>query len=233
MRAYSSRIGYLFGLAILLTADTVASAAAGENLISNPAFTATSGGQPQGWATHTWSGNGEFALVEDGRDGSRGVRITSTEGGDAQCVAMTVAHAQFAVNVAIMVVDERLDRRAFLATTALPLMLYRPHFGTVPVELEGDHGVLALDVAAAWTEERDALTIGAVNRNATEVTLAVDIEGADLRENGAVWKIAASDPDVYNNAEHPPVDIVSGQFEFDGRLRVPTFAIAVYRLETK
>ncbi len=122
---------------------------------------------------------------------------------------------------------------AFLATTALPLMLYRRHFGAVPVELDGDFGVLALDVAAAWTEKRDALTIGVVNPNAAEVTLRADIEGADVGEDGAVWQVATSDPNAYNDAQNQRVGIVSGQFQFDGRLRVPAFGIALFRLETK
>ena len=43
------------------------------------------------------------------------------------------------------------------AATGLPLMLYRKHYGTIPVDIAYNND--ALDIAAAWTEDKKALTI--------------------------------------------------------------------------
>ena len=48
-----------------------------------------------------------------------------------------------------------------METTGLVLALYRQRFGTVPVAVAGD--AAPLDVAAAWTEDRTALTVAVVN----------------------------------------------------------------------
>jgi len=122
---------------------------------------------------------------------------------------------------------------AFLATTALPLMLYRRQFGAIPVEVEGDLGVTAIDVAAAWTANRDALTVSVVNPNAAEAALEVTIEDAQVKDAGKMWTIAAADPDAYNDADSERVRIVEGSFTFDGTLRVPAYGVALYRFETK
>ncbi|MHC4205649.1 MAG: alpha-L-arabinofuranosidase C-terminal domain-containing protein, partial [Planctomycetota bacterium] len=50
---------------------------------------------------------------------------------------------------------------AAFATTGLVLKLYRNNFGTIPVSVTG--AADPLDISAAWTEDRKALTIGVVN----------------------------------------------------------------------
>ena len=141
--------------------------------------------------------------------------------------------ANYAQTVNVIGCIKTTKTQAFLATTAPPLILYRKHYGVTPVEVEGNFGMLALDIAAAWTAKREALTIGVVNPNDAPMTLAVDIEGANLADGGTVWSIVADNPDVYNDEDNQPVGISEGTFTFDGKLRVPAYAVMLFRLESK
>ncbi|MBP7745738.1 MAG: alpha-N-arabinofuranosidase [Phycisphaerae bacterium] len=141
--------------------------------------------------------------------------------------------ANYAQTVNVIGCIKTTKTAAFLDTTALPLMLYRAQFGTVPLEIEGNAELLALDVAAAWTEASDALTIAVVNPNATAVALRVDVDGANPDGAGAMWQIAHDDPNAYNDAQNQRVKIVPGPFTFDGQLRVPAYGVALYRVNAK
>ncbi len=141
--------------------------------------------------------------------------------------------ANYAQTVNVIGCIKTTKTQAFLATTAPPLILYRTYYGVTPVEVEGNFGMLALDVAAAWTDQRNALTIGVVNPNDAPMTLAVDIEDANLADSGTFWSIVADDPDVYNDENSQPVAINKDTFTFDGKLRVPAYAVMLYRLDSK
>jgi alpha-N-arabinofuranosidase len=54
-------------------------------------------------------------------------------------------------------------------------MMYRRHFGTIPVEMTG--APEPLDVAAAWTADRTALTISVVNPTFETQRLTFRVEG--------------------------------------------------------
>jgi alpha-N-arabinofuranosidase len=82
-------------------------------------------------------------------------------------------------------------------TTGLALKLYRAHFGVIPVEVECKPFV-PLDVAAAWTADRKAFTIGIVNPTMKPVALSLHIAGATLKGEGAGWQIAGNDPMAHN-----------------------------------
>jgi putative membrane-bound dehydrogenase-like protein len=60
-----------------------ANSASRENSITNPSFEIVSDGRPAGWRTVNHSGRGEFALAEQGRTGTRSVKISSEQGADA------------------------------------------------------------------------------------------------------------------------------------------------------
>ncbi len=90
-------------------------------------------------------------------------------------------------------------------TTGLVLKLYREHFGVTPVAVESP---LPLDVAAAWTADRKALTLGIVNPTMKPVKLSLHIAGATLKGEGAGWQIAGNDPMAHNApGKEPPVKI--------------------------
>jgi len=122
---------------------------------------------------------------------------------------------------------------AAFETTGLVLKMYGNNFGTVPAAVAGD--VEPLDVAAAWTNERNALTIGIVNPTKQRHELAMDLKGAQLTGSGRLWLIAHSDPMAYNEPgeeskvaiEEKPVTGVSGKFN------VPPLSVCLYKLATK
>lgn len=62
---------------------------------------------------------------------------------------------------------------AAMEATALVRELYRHHFGTLPLTVNGD--VAPLDVAAAWSEDRKTLTVAVVNPTKYEYTLALTL----------------------------------------------------------
>ncbi len=118
-------------------------------------------------------------------------------------------------------------------TTGLPLKLYRNHYGTIPVEIANNND--ALDIAAAWTEDKKALTIGVVNTTAQEQKVTMDLKGANLSGAGTVWVIANSDPMAYNEpGKEPKIAIKESSISgVSNQLTVPGYSISLYRLDVK
>jgi alpha-L-arabinofuranosidase len=109
--------------------------------------------------------------------------------------------------------------------------LYRNHYGTIPVNVINKNA--ALDVAAAWTQDRKALTIGVVNTTGKQQQITMDLKGANLTGAGTVWVIANSDPMVYNEpGKEPKVAIKESKVTgVSNQLTVPGYSINLYRLE--
>jgi alpha-N-arabinofuranosidase len=82
------------------------------------------------------------------------------------------------------------------ATTAMPLMLYRKHFGRIPVKVSDVPE--PLDIVAAWTKDRDALTIAIVNPTLAEHEVMINLKNAELTGRGKKWVIEHDDPMAYN-----------------------------------
>jgi alpha-L-arabinofuranosidase len=121
------------------------------------------------------------------------------------------------------------DRRVFL-DHRLPLMLYRRQFGSIPVVLSGNHEAVGLDVAAAWTEDRMALTVAIVNPLSESKTIALMVDGAALGEQGTVWSIAGDRPTLINQPGEPRVKIVEQSITFQGSIDAPAYSITLLRL---
>ncbi len=119
---------------------------------------------------------------------------------------------------------------AFLDTTALPLMLYRKHFGTTPLGVTGDHERLDVDVAAALTEDGAALTVGVVNPSKDAVTVKLDPKGLELTSAGRQWVVAGDDPKAINNAGNPGFKVIESDVTVDGQWTVPGYGFAILRL---
>jgi len=119
---------------------------------------------------------------------------------------------------------------AAFETTGLTLKLYRHHYGAIPVEVVGDP--ILLDVAAAWTDDRKALTVGIVNPTHRAFTVPLTVQGAALTGKGRRWTIGGDDPMAYNEpGKAPQVTIV--ETAVDGprdRLEVPPLSVALYEL---
>jgi len=119
----------------------------------------------------------------------------------ARCTDI-ITMANYAQTVNVIGCIKTTQTAAAFATTGLPLMLYRRHFGVLPVSVTGD--AAPLDVMAAWTEDRKSLTVGIVNPMPEKITLTVELTGASLTGKGRLWLIAGSDPMAYNEPGKPP-----------------------------
>ncbi len=141
--------------------------------------------------------------------------------------------ANYAQTVNVIGCIKTTKTAAAFETTGLALKLYRNHFGTVPVAATGD--VQPLDVSAAWTSDRDALTVGIVNPTQQQRELVIDLKGAQLTGEGMLRLIAHSDPMAYNEpGKDPNVEIeekpVTGLTD---KLNVPPLSISLYTLAVK
>jgi alpha-N-arabinofuranosidase len=121
---------------------------------------------------------------------------------------------------------------AAMETTGLVLKLYRDHFGVIPIAVSGS--ISPLDVSAAWTTDKKAVTIGAVNPTNKESKLTLDIKGTTLGDKARVWIIADSDPMAYNEPGKPPrIVIKEAQTDFTGTCQLPAYSVNLWELPTK
>ena len=122
---------------------------------------------------------------------------------------------------------------AALETTGLVLKLYRQYFGTLPVAVTGD--AYPLDVAAAWTSDRKALTIGIVNPTENEHKIPMDLTGAQLTGTGKLWEIAHTDPMAYNEpGKEPRVRITEKTVDgIASELEARPLSVSLYVLPVK
>jgi len=141
--------------------------------------------------------------------------------------------ANYAQTVNVIGAIKTTKTAAAFETTGLVLKLYRNHFGHLPVAISGDAGLL--DVVAAWTTDKKALTIGMVNPTEDKRELVIDLKGAELTGNGRVWLIAHSDPLAYNEPGKPPKVVIKEKSVagVSKKLDVPPLSISLYELATR
>ncbi len=123
---------------------------------------------------------------------------------------------------------------AFFSTTALPLMLYHKQYGTIPVEVSGNCAEANVNVAAAWTADRKALTIGVVNSNGEEKTVAIDLPGIQMAGKATLWSIAGEDPKAFNTVDSQPIAVKEqAGVDFAGQLTAAPYSVTLIRLPVK
>jgi len=117
-----------------------------------------------------------------------------------------------------------------LDTTGVALKLYRQHFGAIPVAVTGN--VSPLDVSAAWTSDRKALTIGIVNPTDKERGLSMELKGIKISGKGHLWFITGDDPLVCNEpGKEPKVVIDEKTIEVSAnKLTVPAYSVSIFEL---
>jgi alpha-N-arabinofuranosidase len=137
--------------------------------------------------------------------------------------------ANYAQTVNVIGCIKTTKTEAAFATTGLALKLYRNHFGTIPVAVTGSFK--PLDIVAAWTDDRKALTVAVVNPTARSYEIGLQIKAAlHPGGGGGVWRIAGSDPLAYNEPGKPPeVTIEFCDGVRDG-LSAPAYGISLYVL---
>lgn len=118
-------------------------------------------------------------------------------------------------------------------TTGLVLKLYRQRFGVTPVEIGGQPD--PLDVAAAWTNDRKALTVAVVNPTETAVKLPIEFKGVALSGKGRVWRLTGPDRMAYNEpGKELNVRITEeGLVVIPGELELPPMSVSLYELPVK
>jgi alpha-N-arabinofuranosidase len=143
---------------------------------------------------------------------------------------MFMANYAQTVNVIGCIKTTKTD--AAFAATGLPLMLYRKHFGTVPLEVAAQ---APLDVAAALSGDGKQLTIGIVNPTMRELELPLALKGIELTGAGRRFEIAGKDPMAYNEPGKPPaVKIEETAVENVGaELEVAPCSVTLYVLAVK
>ncbi|MEJ2108507.1 MAG: alpha-L-arabinofuranosidase C-terminal domain-containing protein [Acidobacteriota bacterium] len=137
--------------------------------------------------------------------------------------------ANYAQTVNVIGAIKTTKTAAEFETTGLVLKLYRERFGSIPLKVSGETG--ALDIAAAWTDDRSEFTIGIVNPEPVPQTLQLNVSGAALSQKARRWVITGSDRWAHNNpGEERGVDIVSTTETIQGnRLNVQPLSVTLYR----
>jgi alpha-N-arabinofuranosidase len=131
---------------------------------------------------------------------------------------------------------------AILTPTGELFKLYANHFGTIPVTVSGNspqpeprypaggqvpkvHAgstTFPLDVVAAYTKERAAMTIAIINPSESEQTLNLSFEGVTLGDEGTLWRMAPDDLNAKNVIGEEP-EIVVQKEEINGIPETITF----------
>jgi len=109
--------------------------------------------------------------------------------------------ANYAQTVNVIGCIKTTKTHADFDSTALPLMLYRRQFGTIPVKLE--HQAAPLDISAALTADRKFLTLAVVNPTTDVVPLKFAVNGVKLAGQAQTWIIAGNDPMAFNQPGEP------------------------------
>lgn len=135
-----------------------------------------------------------------------------------------------------------------LTPNGLVFKIYRDHFGVIPVEVFGNSpqpkpagatGVeqpkvnagsptFPLDVVAAWTTNRHALTVAVLNPTNVEQPLRLRFRGANLSGTGTLWRLASTESDGQN-----PTISSSSVDAIPDSVRLPGFSVSIYELSAK
>jgi alpha-N-arabinofuranosidase len=137
--------------------------------------------------------------------------------------------ANYAQTVNVIGAIKTSKTAAVLDTTGLVLKMYRQHFGTIPVALTAN--AEPLDIAAAWTEDRRALTIAVVNPTASEQPVDLAVTGARVPPTARVVRIAGTSERACNvPGKAPEVAIEETTVPFGRQVTVPPMSASIYVL---
>src|SRR6185295_10420592 len=120
---------------------------------------------------------------------------------------------------------------AEMEPTGQVLALYRKEFGTLPVAVTG--AAPPLDVAAAFTADRTALTVAVVNPTTETRRVPFDLRGAQL--TGAARRFVLTGRDRWaHNAPGQPRGVTVEATSVGGAnaaVEAPALSVALYRFE--
>ncbi|MBN1854248.1 MAG: hypothetical protein JW829_16080, partial [Pirellulales bacterium] len=138
--------------------------------------------------------------------------------------------AHYAQTVNVIGCIKTTKTEAFMDSTAFPLLLYRNHFGTQPVEVSGIPADSVLDIVAAVTKDGSALTVAVVNPSPDEAGLDLTIEGTSVERTGKEWLVSGTDPRAVNRVDDRPIQVRETDKSIDGEWTVPGYSFAILRL---
>jgi alpha-N-arabinofuranosidase len=135
--------------------------------------------------------------------------------------------ANYAQTVNVIGAIKTTKTGAEMEPTGLALALYRGRFGTVPVAVETD--TAPLDVAAAWTEDRTAMTVAVVNPTGEEKTLKLDLQGAEPTGQALRFVLTGDGKWAHNAPGRPRgVDVTHTSVSSGGdRIAVPPLSVTL------
>jgi alpha-L-arabinofuranosidase len=141
------------------------------------------------------------------------------------------------------------------STTGLIFKLYRQHFGVLPLpvtgnspqhEVKGTVGVdkpavssgsstYPLDVAAALSNDRKALTVAVVNPTDAPQNILLTFTQASLQAKATKWEVAVKDLQTQNVAgQEPRVKIVESSLSrIPDRLEVAPYSVTLYEFKVR
>jgi len=143
---------------------------------------------------------------------------------------------------------------AALNTTGLLFQLYRDHFGTVPVEIDGNSPPPApkypvggdqpkvnagsptypLDLSAALSSDRKFLTLAVVNPTESAQKLDLTIKGLDLRGRGRRWRLTGPALDALTGLTRREVQVTETQVgEVPKTIEAAPISIDLYEFESR
>ena len=141
--------------------------------------------------------------------------------------------ACFAQTVNVLGAIKTSRTAATLEGSGVVLALYRHQFGTIPIEVA--QPAADLDVAAAWTEDKKAITVSIVNPTNKPRTVAVNLGGTAVKDAATQWEVTGLNPQVHNEPGSTPdtIQAVEKKATFSGKLEAPAYSAELYRLEIK
>jgi alpha-L-arabinofuranosidase len=144
-----------------------------------------------------------------------------------------VGLACFAQTVNVLGAIKTSRTAAVLEGSGVVLALYRRQFGTIPIELT--QPAPDLDVSAAWTEDKKAITISVVNATGKPRTLAVDLGKTAVKDAMTQWEVTGAGPQAHNEPGATPdlIQAVEKKATFGGKLEAPAYSAELYRLEVQ
>jgi alpha-N-arabinofuranosidase len=139
-------------------------------------------------------------------------------------------------------------KKVSLNGNGLVFKIYRDHFGSIPVSVSGNSpqpkpaeppggeqpavnagsDTFPLDVVAAWTPDRGALTVSVLNPTSVEQKLTLNIAGANQSGDGTLWRLAPAGENGLN-----PTITSSPLVSMPGSPTLPGYSVSIYVLPVK
>jgi alpha-N-arabinofuranosidase len=143
--------------------------------------------------------------------------------------------ANYAQTVNVIGAIKTNQTSAVFDTTALPLILYRHQFGTLPIAIENQPD--GLDVSAAWTADKEVITVAIVNPLPIAQQITLDLGNFELHSAAKEWVIEDTKGDPM--ATNVPGQVQGVTLEekdatiTDNTLDAPPLSVVLYRLQPR